>query len=241
MKRILITLLCLCTAPLLSQTPSKPGLSDSPLGKPNPQADQEKKKRDADRQKQSQKISGQLRDKLQAQMKPGLYPEGGVQYTHPGIVVLDEGGSWSGSDNIYNISDHIAVGVEIVVPDEGAFPVRAELIKERVKSILQSAGITPQAELSNNKPPLPFLNIVLIAQPINKGYAVYCAGNLFEQVENKRVQIDNGTFQAMTWDRQHLLVAATEELPFHINQCVDDIAYAFVKLYRYFLDVRPRR
>lgn len=241
MKRILFTLFCLCCTVLSAQTPAKPGLSDSTLGKPNPQADQQKKLKDDQRRKDAQKLSDQLKQKLQAQQRPGLYPEEGFQYTHPGIVVMDEGGGWSGSDNLYNITDHIAVGVEIVVQDENAFPIKPEIIKERVKTILQSAGITPQAEVQFNKPPLPFLNIVLIAQPINKGYAVYCAGNLFEQVENKRVQLENGAYQAVTWDRQHLLVAATEELPYHVNQCVDDIAYAFVKLYRYFLDVRPRR
>lgn len=239
MKRILTLAFCLCFHCLLAQVPAKPGLSDSTLGKPNPQEELNKKKAEEAHRKAAQQVSNQLKEKLQA--RPELYPEGGVMYTHPGIVALDEGGVLQGSENVYNISDHISVGVEISVAEGVVFPVQEAVLRERVKSILQSAGITPQAEYTNDKPPLPFLNIVLIVQPINKGFAIYCAGNLFEQVDLKRVNLERGTWQAITWDNQHLLVSSTEEAPYHVNKCVDEIAYSFVKLYRYFLDVRPPR
>lgn len=190
------------------------------------------------------------------------FSQQGNEYAYPGVVVL-RNNSWQGSDNIYNIAKNIAVGVDISVASaEGPpFPVKEETIRARVAAIFQDAGITPSANNNsgassplaadsggvtgyaeqNVKAPLPLFMVVLIVQPINKGYAVYCAANLFEEVDVKRVRLDEGVWQAITWERQHLVVGSTEEIPYHISRCVDDLAYSFVKLYRYFENVRPAR
>lgn len=232
--------LCLCQlfiSPLLAQTPAKPGLSPSIVDQKK--IDAEKRKKEIERRKEDQAIQNLLREKLHNK-PPLMAPAEGDEYTHPGVVLFNDG-EWQGSDNIYNISNNISIGVELIVPDEAAFPLRAETIKNRLKSAFQSAGITPVAVMSGNKPPLPFFNVVILAQSINKGYAIYCAANLLEEVDVKRVRLEQGVWQAITWDRQHLIITSNEEASFHVNKCIDDIAMAFVKLFRHYQSVRPVR
>lgn len=238
MKILTLLLGCFLLSPLVAQTPAKPGLGPSPLEQKRAEAAKAKKEHEKEKKKQEESLRDRLREKLKE--TPALYPEEGTEYTHPGVVILNNG-EWEGTDNIYNIPKNISIGVEFVVPDENTFPVKAESIRNRVKGAFQSAGIVTQALMSGDKPPLPLFNIVLIAQNINKGYVIYCAANLLEEVDVKRAKLNSGTWQAITWDRQHLLVTPTEETAFHLNKCIDDIALAFLKVYRHYQGVKSER
>lgn len=235
-KQLLAALLAL--SPLCGQTPAKPGTQTTIIDPAKMEA--EKKKKAEKSRKDLEAIQEALKRKVQGHKEGAgmFFPAEGNEYTHAGVVMLKDG-AWEGSDNIYNITRNIAVNVELAVPDEATFPVRADTLKARLRSTLQGAGINPQAEQIGMKPPLPLLNFVIIAQPINRGYAVYCAGNLLEEVDPKRIRLNEGTYQAITWDRQHLIVTSTEEANYHINKCMDDIVYSFIKMYRYFQSVRP--
>jgi hypothetical protein len=209
----------------------------------------------------------QIRETAKGQGQPhaeGVLQEG-KEYSYPGLVIFN-GQEWQGSDNVYNISKFIAVGADISVDasenEAQNFPIKAAETRERIKAIFQNAGITPYANNNTNflnypasansnmstvnaytalKPPLPLFMVVIIAQPINRGYAVYCAANLFEEVDVKRAQYNEGTLQAITWERQHLIVGASEEIGLLVNKCIDDLAYGFVKVRRYFEYARPAR
>lgn len=224
-----------CFCPLSAQV-AKPGIGPSTL--PSQQQMQElEKKKGVATQKALKAISSKLKEKLHSGGE-GLIPVTGPAYTHPGLVAVGESG-WEGSDNIYNISKNIGINVELVVPDENTFPVKEDAIRNRMRAVFQSAGITPDAKDALDKPPLPFLNIVIIAENINKGFAIYCSGSLFEDVDVKRAHIEKGAWQAITWDRQHLIVASTEETTYYVNKCIDDILFSFVQLYRHYQSVKP--
>lgn len=248
-----------------SKVPSKP----SPAEQQN-QQEAQKKKLKAEKavrnllQKKVQELQGK-RVGPQEQFSEALSQEG-HEYPYPGVV-LYRNDTWEGSDNVYKISDHIAVGVDLDIPPPGSdvppLPISEEAIRNRVQAIFKSADITPYAanmpdlptvtpgvssnynffsgQGGNIKPPLPLFMVVIIAQPINKGYVFYCAANLFEDVDVKRITLSEGVMQAITWERQHLIVTPTEEIPYHLNRCIDDLAYSFVKVYRYFQNVRTVR
>lgn len=276
LKLLYSTLICIAPIPLQAAAPST---STSPTSKPKPAEEAKKKEAAVQKKKREEGVRQELKQKLSSlkAKESGTIPYQGDEvvdvYAYPGVILL-QGGRWVGSDNVYNISKHIAVAVDLSGPtDDPNFAVKSEAIRLRVRTIFQEAGITPyhgsgassgghgnvnwmtydpntrtfippegeDKGADAGKPPLPVFMIVIIAEPINKGYAIYCAANLFEEVDMKRAQLEEGTWQAITWERQHLIITPTEELPYHLGRCVDDLAYSFVKLYRYFETNHPKR
>lgn len=81
--------------------------------------------------------------------------------------------------------------------------------------------------------PLPFLHILVMLQPIEKGYAVYCTGRLFEAVDLHRINLRGGIYwQAITWEKQELLIVSKEQLQEQVDKSVQTIASAFADRFK---------
>jgi len=159
-------------------------------------------------------------------------------YTDPGIVAFQDG-KWVGSDHLYNISSNISINVEVVKPPNFNINITEAALKERIAAIFRTAGITPQAEPQQDLPPLPLFHMIVFIYPIPNGIVACCDGRLFEAVTLDRVRLQKGvTWQAITWNKQNLLVSALEQGPEQINQSVDTIATLFTDRYKYFLNLK---
>lgn len=157
---------------------------------------------------------------------PSLFNEE-AEYLHPGILV-NLGGKWEGSDHLLNISNNIGVYVSIVKPENEELPTSDAQIKTEVDNIFSLANIKPQILVTSGKPPLPAFEIQIFVYPIERGYVAYCSGRLFESVVLERFKMDpNMAFQAITWEKQHLIVTPKEQLGDQIIKTVQDIARTF--------------
>ena len=89
--------------------------------------------------------------------------------------------------------------------------------------------------------PLPFFHVLIMINPIEKGYVAYVGTRLFESIDIKRsgAQLDQQTaFQAITWERQLLLITAKEDLLAQVNSSVDELTTEFLNRYKYFQQLR---
>lgn len=161
-----------------------------------------------------------------------------VNYLSPGIIV-NRGASWAGGDNLLNISKNIPIHLELVLPVGKKSPIEEATIKKHVADIFAKAGISNQAQAFTNKPPLPYFHVLIMVQNIEKGYAAYVGGRLFEEVTVPRVVLpDNTFFQAITWEKQDLVVASPEEIANQVLTTLDEIAQNFADRYTYFENVK---
>lgn len=157
-------------------------------------------------------------------------------YFHPGLMIRREG-EWEGNDNLLNISSDIGVNVQIIKPENENIKVNEAQIKSKVEAIFGKGKINPSTIADVKGPPLPFYQIKLFIYPIDRGYAVFCEGRLFESVTLQRFKFDPSmAFQAVTWQRETLLVTPTDRLGDDIMKQVEDITTQFVEIYKYFLD-----
>lgn len=167
--------------------------------------------------------------------KPGLtdeVPTEGSIYTSPGIVTR-QGSDWVGSENLYNISPQLGVEVEIIKPPSFPIPLSEDQIKEHVITILQDAGLSPRHSVLSRVDVLPFLHVLMMIQPIDRGFAIYCAVRLFEEVQNKRVFFKPGiTWQGILWEKQELVISPPDQIQDQVNKTLDGILSSFVGVYK---------
>lgn len=96
-------------------------------------------------------------------------------------------------------------------------------------------------ELPKLYTPLPFFHVLIMVNPIEKGYVAYVATRLFESIDIKRsgALLDEQTaFQAITWERQLLLITAKEDLLAQVNSAVDELTTEFLNRYKHFQQLR---
>lgn len=220
---------------------------------------------------------------------PGPKPEVLIPpYTQPGIIA-NRGGSWLGSDHLFNLTNQIGVEVEIIGPKNVTLPFTTQEIKQRVSELFRREGLNPvpkgdtdisevalldaddliaqgvspsnikrppmkPAEKPSEKQekpkmiempkvytPLPFFHVLIMINPIEKGYVVYIGTRLFESIDIKRAgaRLDEQTaFQAITWERQQLLISSKEDLTAQVNATVDELTNEFISRYKYFQNLR---
>ncbi len=157
---------------------------------------------------------------------PTLTPQE-AEYLHPGILVLLNG-RWEGSDHLLNISNNIGVYISIIKPENEMLDISEGQIKKEVESIFTKVNIKPQILVAEDKPPLPAFEIEIFVYPIEKGYVACCNGRLFESVTLERFKMDpNMAFQAITWEKQHLIVSPKALFVEQLNKIVQDIALSF--------------
>ena len=155
-------------------------------------------------------------------------------FPHPGVV-FQKSGQWLGDEHLYNLSNNLEVFVEV----EKTTGLDVSIDKEKIKNIISLAFKKTLTTNYKDNPPLPFFDVTVLIAPIDKGFAVYCSGRLFEEVKLERVEFrKNEHFQAITWEKQSLLVIPKDKLMEEILVAVKDIADAFVERYRYFEEIK---
>lgn len=168
---------------------------------------------------------------------PSLFNEE-AEYLHPGILV-NMGGRWEGSDHLLNISNNIGVYVSILKPENEELPTSEAQIKTEVESIFSLANIKPQILVTSGKAPLPAFEVEIFVYPIERGYVAYCSGRLFESVVLERFKMDpNMAFQAITWEKQHLIVTPKEQLGDQLTKTIQDIAKTFAERYQVYEKIK---
>lgn len=155
-------------------------------------------------------------------------------YPSPGVRAMREG-QWLGSDHLFNLSKEMDVIVELVAPQSLKLPFDEAKIKAAIEKKLAGAGITPPAEVKEDKPPLPFFHLLLMISPIEEGYVIYCDGRLFEQVQLSRVVPAEGTaLQAITWEKQDLVFSTAVGLEKRVVRCAKEVVDYFIERVKFF-------
>lgn len=155
-----------------------------------------------------------------------------AEYLHPGILVNVKG-RWEGSDHLLNISGNIGVFVTIVKPENEELNVTEEEIRKDVELIFNQNNIKPQILVLSGSAPLPVFQVELFVYPIERGYVAYCSGRLFESVVLDRFKMDPSmAFQAITWEKQHLIVSPKDQFIDQLTKTVQDIAETFGERYQ---------
>lgn len=165
--------------------------------------------------------------RLQAQM-----PLSQDIYTSPGVATL-QGNQWVGAENLYHLSPDIGIVVEIIKPADLTITLSESMLKEKISGILRNSGLFPRVTLFKDKTPLPFFHLILMVNPVEKGYFAYCSARLFEQVNVSRVFMKSDfIWQAITWEKQELLLFPTEQLQQQIDSVIQSLTMAFGEKYR---------
>lgn len=155
-------------------------------------------------------------------------------YLHPGILVSFNG-LWEGSDHLFNLSQHIGVYVTIIKPEDVKMENTSEQLKKTVEAIFQKHQIDSQILVTSNAPPLPVFEIEVLIYPLDKGFVAFCSGRLFESVLLTRVKLEsNMAFQAITWEKQSLIVGPKEGFSGQLTKEVSEIASAFAEKFTIF-------
>lgn len=158
-----------------------------------------------------------------------------ANYFHPGSIVYTERGGWLGTDNLLNLSNNIGIYVEILKPEKDALNFSSASLKSKVESIFTEAKISTVILGTDKSPPLPFYHVKIFLYPIAGGYIAFCEVRLFESVNLKRIILTpNMAYQAITWQRQTLLVNTTDKILGDIEKQVVDNTKDFVDIFKYY-------
>lgn len=184
---------------------------------------------------------------LSAQIQPAGVPTGTAVdttnptgYKLPGITGF-KNDQWVGSDNLYNLTSNIGITVEIDKPQGANIPISSEALKSRISALFEKSGITPQPEGQGAEAPLPFFHMLIMAYPVEKSFVAFLTGRLFEPVFVSRIILEKGiSWQAITWEKQELVIATKEQFVDQINRSVDEITNNFIERYKYFQHLKPQ-
>lgn len=164
---------------------------------------------------------------------PQLTPQT-AGYFHPGLLVFRDG-KWEGRDDLLNLSNQIGVYVEVLKSPNDTMQISKEMMQKKISDIFYRGGIIPQSMGSQAQPPLPAFQVKIFLYPIERGYASFLSVRLFESVIPQRFDLGRGmAFQAITWERQSLVVDTRERIMVQLDKQVNDLASAFVELYQGF-------
>lgn len=157
-----------------------------------------------------------------------------ISYTIPGIIGKG-GGGWIGSDHLLNLTQDIPVIVEIIKPDDLEIAFTADELREKVLNEFYKEGYDINFTPDDTKPPLPYFDILIMLQKIEGGYVASIEGRLFESVTLKRVILpDEVAFQAITWEKQNLIITPTDQLTEQVTKSTTDIAKIFLSRSKFF-------
>ncbi len=167
-----------------------------------------------------------------------IEPPNGDHFAQPGIIVLKDG-KWVGVDHLFNLTNKIEVYIEVQKSPTITEEINTEAIKTSIETLFKKGSITTKAE---STPPFPFFHMLIMIIPVEKGYAVLCEGRLFESVHLDRfITEKNMYFQAITWEKQLLVIAPKDTFRAEIDKAVDEIANSFVTRYAFFEGIKNRQ
>lgn len=152
-----------------------------------------------------------------------------AEYLHPGILVFLNG-KWEGSDHLLNVTNNIGVVISIIKPEDETLEVNDLQFQKDVAAIFSEANIKPQTLVAEGQAPLPLFEVEIFVYPIERGYVACCQGRLFESVILDRFKMDSSmAFQAITWEKQHLIVGPKSQFSDQLKKTVQEIAIAFTE------------
>lgn len=155
-------------------------------------------------------------------------------YLFPGLV-RNYMNQWVGNDYLYNAPPGIGVVVEIIQPSDSSQLINTDVIKNNISEIFLASGITPVSESFNDLAPLPFFHLVIFLTPVDDNYVFSIAGRLFETVTLPRLNFKlPGTFQAITWERQEMIITSKNRLEEQALYTAREIADLFTSRLRYY-------
>ena len=159
-------------------------------------------------------------------------------YLFPGLVAR-YGKEWVGSDYLYDMPVNMGVVIEVVLPEGKAIDINPNSLKQQISGIFAKLGINPDAEAIGPKPPLPFFHVLILAYPTDTKYVAYVSGRLFEEVKIDRLHFEpNGTLQAITWEKQDLVITSPSQFNDQLTKTVDSIGEAFIDRIRFFQELQ---
>lgn len=149
-------------------------------------------------------------------------------YTFPGLLAKI-GKRWVGSDYLYNMHKNIGVKVEVVRQEGKDISVDEEGIAQIVSDIFLTGNIVPDSFASEESPPLPFFHVLIFALPADNNNIAFVSGRLFEDALLARYGLDPiGTWQAISWEKQDLVVTSPLQFDEQLKKSVAGIAQTFV-------------
>lgn len=164
-------------------------------------------------------------------------------YFFPGMVALTKR-LWVGSDYLFYVPSSIGVVIELIADkqirnDEGKVLVEEEKLKKIVENIFRNGGITPQSYSVENAAPLPFFHILIMMYHVDNKVFASVSGRLFEEALPARLDLDApvGTFQAITWEKNELLIVSKLQAPEQFEAMLTNIATTFVNGYHEFTEL----
>ncbi len=158
----------------------------------------------------------------------------GTIFTQPGIIGY-RNGQWVGTDHLFNLTNQIGVSVEVVTPPNVTLTISKDEIIEETMKILSQGGLAPHRITGGASSPLPFFHFLIMVFPLQNGYLGSVSGRLFEAVDVDRIKLAQGIiWQAITWEKQTLIISSKEEFALQLKKYVDEITQAFVDRYKHF-------
>ena len=161
-------------------------------------------------------------------------------YFFPGMVAYSRR-MWVGSDYLYYLPTDIGVVIELIADkqiksDEGRVILDENTLQKGVETIFSKAGINPQAFNVENTAPLPFFHILILMYHVENKVFASISGRLFEDVKPERLDLDSpvGTFQAITWEKNDILIVSTLQAPEQMELMVNNIAQLFVNRVQFY-------
>lgn len=159
--------------------------------------------------------------------QPPQYPEQPL-YTYPGLLAKI-GKRWVGSDYLYNLHRNIGVKVEVIKKEGKEIPIDENALAQLVAEIFQKGEIVPESLASYDSPPLPFFHVLIFAFPSENSNIAFISGRLFEDALLARYGLDPiGTWQAISWEKQDLVVTSPLQFDEQLKKSVANIAETFV-------------
>jgi hypothetical protein len=155
----------------------------------------------------------------------GIVPR--IIYTQPPISEPNAGGQpLAMNDLIAAVSSSSITPSQPITPRGAAVPPKPKAPVQPPKKKVPDAQLILQ-------PPLPALQILVMVQSIEMGYVVYCAGQLLEGVQISRIYLKSDIiYQAITWQKQELLLVSKEQLVNEVDKTIHSIVLAFADRYK---------
>lgn len=161
-----------------------------------------------------------------------------ANYFHPGVLIFKDN-AWMGGDYLYNLTNHIAIYISILAPANNTLNITESVLKRRVEELFVQGGIDPVTLVEEGKPALPFFHIQILLYPFGQGYAASCKAALYESVGLKRPNLELGTaFQAITWERESLIVAPAGSIVDQLETSVMETTHAFIERVQYYKQLK---
>lgn len=159
----------------------------------------------------------------------------------PGIATIKDK-RWITTDFLYNLSSNIGVKVEILKPQGQYIPLSESLLAQRISDLFQSSNITPSVVAMNCQPPLPMFYVSIMAYPCDRRIVGFVSAQLYEQAKPQRIEVDlNGVWQTITWERQAMVAAATNDFAHEVNEVLSQMVESFTGKFKYYHPVAERK